>query len=112
MALQTRLPDEVLVFTDNREVVKEVLSRHGVSADVFYEPSLPKPAVYALVGEVSSADYVLPLDDDDIFKRNKVEVLEKVLERSRWPLVKHAVDYIDLASRPIAWGDSPPSLLC
>ncbi len=91
VALQTRLPDGVLVFTDNREAVKEVLLRHGVSADVFYEPGLPKPAVYALVGEVSSADYVLPLDD--VFKRNKVEVLGKVLERSRWPLVKHAVDY-------------------
>ncbi len=73
----------------------------------FYEPGLPKPAVYALVGEVSSADYVLPLDDDDVFKRNKVEVLGKVLERTRWPLVKHAVDYIDLASRPIAWGKQP-----
>jgi len=81
--------------------------RHGVLADVFYEPGLPKPAVYALVGEVSSADYVLPLDDDDVFKRNKVEVLGSVLERRRWPLVKHAVDYMDLSSRPIAWRDQP-----
>jgi hypothetical protein len=86
-----------LVFTDNRGAVKEVLLRHGVSAGVFYESGLPKLAVCALVGEVSSADYVLPLDD--VFERNKVEVLGKVLERSRWPLVKHAVDYIDLASR-------------
>jgi len=107
VAWQTRLPDEVLVFTDNRKAVKEVLMRHGVLADVFYEPGLPKPAVYALVGEVSSADYVLPLDDDDVFKRNKVEVLGSVLERRRWPLVKHAVDYMDLSSRPIAWRDQP-----
>ncbi len=107
VAWQSRLPDEFLIFTDNREAVKEVLSRHGVSADVFYEPGLPKPAVYALVGEVWSADYVLPLDDDDVFERNKVEVLGKVLERTRWPLVKHAVDYIDLSSRPIAWRKQP-----
>ena len=32
VALQTRLPDVVLVFTDNRQAVKEVLLRHGVLA--------------------------------------------------------------------------------
>ena len=30
VAWQTRLPDEVLVFTDNREAEKEELMRHGV----------------------------------------------------------------------------------
>ncbi len=106
VALQTRLPDGVLVFTDNREAVKGVLSRHGVSADVFYEPGLPKPAVYALVGRCRPPIMCFLCMT---YSRGIMEVLGKVLERTRWPLVKHAVDY---RSRLKAGGNSPPSLLC
>jgi len=77
IAFQSREPDEVLVFTDNREIVKKVLDKYGVKAEVYQEPKLSLPVTYARVGEIAAADYILPLEDDDMFKPNKLEILEK-----------------------------------
>jgi glycosyltransferase involved in cell wall biosynthesis len=105
IAAQTRKPDEVIVFTDNREVVQNVLNRYGVEAEIFEEPELSLPATYARVSEVSMADYILPLEDDDIFKPNKVEVLERYCRD--YPLIKHAADFIDEESKPTNWIEQP-----
>jgi glycosyltransferase involved in cell wall biosynthesis len=100
IAKQTRSPDEVLVFTDNKEAVRPIFQKHGVEAEIFQEPDLTLCATYARIGEVASGDYVLPLEDDDVFKPEKLERLEPVLREGRWTLVKHAADFIDAESRP------------
>jgi glycosyltransferase involved in cell wall biosynthesis len=100
IARQTRPPDEVLIFTDNKEAVRPVFQKHGVDAEILQEPDLTYCATYARIGEVASGDYVLPLEDDDVFKPEKLERLEPVLREGRWTLVKHAADFIDAESKP------------
>jgi glycosyltransferase involved in cell wall biosynthesis len=107
IARQTRPPDEVLVFTDNREAVRPIFQKHGVDAEIFQEPDLTYCATYARIGEVASGDYVLPLEDDDVFKPEKLERLEPVLREGRWTLVKHAADFIDAESKPTAGIQQP-----
>jgi len=84
IARQTRPPDEVLVFTDNREAVRPVFQKHGIKAEIFQEPDLTLCATYARIGEVASGDYVLPLEDD-VFKPEKLERLEPVLRGAGGP---------------------------
>lgn len=98
IASQTRKPDEVIVFTDNEDAVKKVLIKYGVEAEIYEEPELSVPATYVRIGEVSRTEYVLPLEDDDVFKPEKVEVIERYC--GDYPLVKHAADFIDEESRP------------
>jgi len=105
IAFQSREPDEVLVFTDNKEIVKNVLDKYGVDAEIYQEPRLSLPATYARVGELSTADYILPLEDDDVFKPNKLEILEKYCKG--YSLIKHAANFIDERSRPINWMKQP-----
>jgi len=100
IARQTRPPDEVLVITDNREAVRPIFQKHGVDAEILQEPDLTLCATYARIGEVAIGDYVLPLEDDDVFKPEKLERLEPVLKGGRWTLVKHAADFIDAESKP------------
>jgi glycosyltransferase involved in cell wall biosynthesis len=100
IARQTRPPDEVLIFTDNREAVRPIFQKHGIKAEILQEPDLTYCATYARIGEVASGDYVLPLEDDDVFKPEKLERLEPVLREGRWTLVKHAADFIDAESKP------------
>ncbi len=107
IARQTRPPDEVLVFTDNREAVRPIFQKHGVDAEILQEPDLTYCATYARIGEVASGDYVLPLEDDDVFKPEKLERLEPVLKEGRWTLVKHAADFIDAESKPTTWIQQP-----
>ena len=107
IARQTRPPDEVLVFTDNREAVRPIFQKHGVDAEILQEPDLTYCATYARIGEVASGDYVLPLEDDDVFKPEKLERLEPVLKEGRWTLVKHATDFIDAESKPTTWIQQP-----
>jgi glycosyltransferase involved in cell wall biosynthesis len=107
VARQTKPPDEVLVFTDNREAVRPIFQKHGVDAEIFQEPDLTYCATYARIGEVASGDYVLPLEDDDVFKPEKLERLEPVLREGRWTLVKHAADFIDAESKPTTWWQQP-----
>jgi len=107
IARQTRPPDEVLIFTDNREAVRPIFQKHGVEAEILQEPDLTYCATYARIGEVASGDYVLPLEDDDVFKPEKLERLEPVLKEGRWTLVKHAADFIDTESKPITWIQQP-----
>jgi len=99
IASQSRELDEVIVFTDNREVVKSILRKHRVKAEVYEEPDLSLPATYARVGEVVNSEYVLPLEDDDVFKSNKLEIIEKYCNGK--PLIKHATDFIDEESKII-----------
>jgi len=99
IATQTRLPDEVVVFTDNKAVIENILNKYKIRADVYEEPGLPLPATYARIGEVSRTDYVLPLEDDDIFKPNKLEVIEKYC--GEHPLIKHSTELIDEKSNVI-----------
>ena len=40
IARQTRPPDKVLVFTDNREAVRPIFQKHGVEAEILQEPDL------------------------------------------------------------------------
>jgi glycosyltransferase involved in cell wall biosynthesis len=103
IARQTRPPDEVLVFTDSREAVRPIFQKHGVEAEILQEPDLTYCATYARIGETASGDYVLPLEDDDVFKPEKLERLEPVLKEGRWTLVKHAADFIDPESKPTTW---------
>jgi len=107
IARQTRPPDEVLIFTDNREAVRPIFQKHGVDAEILQEPDLTYCATYARIGEVASGDYVLPLEDDDVFKPEKLERLEPVLKEGRWSLVKHAADFIDAESKPTTWIQQP-----
>ena len=107
VARQARPPDEVLVFTDNREAVRPVFQKHGIKAEIFQEPNLTLCATYARIGETASGDYVLPLEDDDVFKPEKLERLEPVLKGGRWTLVKHAADFIDADSKPTIWIQQP-----
>ena len=107
IARQTRPPDEVLVFTDNREAVRPVFQKHGIRAEILQEPDLTLCVTYARIGEVASGDYVLPLEDDDVFKPEKLERLEPVLKEGRWSLVKHAADFIDAESKPTTWIQQP-----
>ena len=107
IARQTRPPDEVLVFTDNREAVRPIFQKHGVDAEILQEPDLTLCATYARIGEVASGDYVMPLEDDDVFKPEKLERLEPVLKEGRWTLVKHATDFIDAESKPTTWIQQP-----
>jgi glycosyltransferase involved in cell wall biosynthesis len=107
IARQTRPPDEVLVFTDNREAVRPIFQKHGVDAEIFQEPDLTYCTTFARIGETASGDYVLPLDDDDVFKPEKLEHLEPVLKEGRWTLVKHAADFIDAESKPTTWWQQP-----
>jgi glycosyltransferase involved in cell wall biosynthesis len=107
IARQTRPPDEVLVFTDNKEAVRPIFQKHGVDAEILQEPDLTYCATYARIGEIASGDYVLPLEDDDVFKPEKLERLEPVLREGRWTLVKHAADFIDAESKPTTWIRQP-----
>ncbi len=107
IARQTRPPDEVLVFTDNKEAVRPIFQKHGVDAEILQEPDLTLCATYARIGEVASGGYVLPLEDDDVFKPEKLERLEPVLKEGRWTLVKHAADFIDAESKPTTWVQQP-----
>jgi glycosyltransferase involved in cell wall biosynthesis len=107
IARQTRPPDEVLVFTDNREAVRPIFQKHGVDAEILQEPDLTYCATCSRIGEVASGDYVLPLEDDDVFKPEKLERLEPVLKEGRWTLVKHATDFIDVESKPTTWIKQP-----
>jgi len=107
VARQTKPPDEVLVFTDNREAVRPIFQKHGVEAEILQEPDLTYCATFARIGETASGDYVLPLDDDDVFKPEKLERLEPVLREGRWTLVKHAADFIDAESKPTTWWQQP-----
>jgi len=107
IARQTRPPDEVLVFTDNREAVRPIFQKHGLDVEILQEPDLTYCATFARIGEVASGDYVLPLDDDDVFKPEKLERLEPVLKEGRWTLVKHAADFIDAESKPTTWMQQP-----
>ena len=61
----------MLVFTDNKEAVRPFFQKHGVEAEILQEPDLTLCATYARIGEVASGDYVLPLEDDDVFKPEK-----------------------------------------
>jgi len=106
IASQTRSPDEVVVFTDNKKVVKNVLIKYAMKAEIYQEPYLSLPATYARISEVSETEYVLPLEDDDIFKPNKLEAIEKYC--IGYPLIKHAADLIDEESRPINIVDIQP----
>jgi len=106
IASQTRSPDEVAVFTDNKEVVRDVLIKYDVKAEIYQEPYLSLPATYARIGEVSETEYVLPLEDDDVFKPNKLEAIEKYC--IGYPLIKHAAEFIDEESRPINIADRQP----
>jgi len=107
VARQTKPPDEVLVFTDNRKAVRPIFQKHGVEAEILQEPDLTYCATFARIGETASGDYVLPLDDDDVFKPEKLERLEPVLREGRWTLVKHAADFIDAESKPTTWWQQP-----
>jgi glycosyltransferase involved in cell wall biosynthesis len=107
IARQTRPPDEVLVFTDNKEAVRPIFQKHGVDAEILQEPDLTYCATYARIGEVATGDYVLPLEDDDVFKPEKLERLEPVLREGRWILVKHAADFIDAESKPTTGMQQP-----
>ena len=89
IARQTRPPDEVLVITDNREAVKPIFQKHGVDAEILQEPDLTLCATYARIGEVASGDYVLPLEDDDVFKP------------------ENAADFIDAESKPTTGMQQP-----
>jgi len=107
IARQTRPPDEVLVFTDNREAVRPIFQKHSVDAEILQEPDLTLCATYSRIGEVASGDYVMPLEDDDVFKPERLERLEPVLREGRWTLVKHAADFIDAESKPTTWIKQP-----
>jgi glycosyltransferase involved in cell wall biosynthesis len=107
IARQTRPPDEVLVFTDNREAVRLIFQKHSVDAEILQEPDLTLCATYARIGEVASGDYVMPLEDDDVFKPERLEHLEPVLKEGRWTLVKHAADFIDAESKPTTGMQQP-----
>jgi glycosyltransferase involved in cell wall biosynthesis len=106
IASQTRQPDNVVVFTDNGGLVRKILEKHGVKAEIYQEPHLSLPATYARIGEIAGTEYVLPLEDDDVFKPNKLEAVEKYC--NGYPLVKHAADFIDEESRPINVLDKQP----
>jgi glycosyltransferase involved in cell wall biosynthesis len=107
VASQTRQPDNVIVFTDNGELIRKVLERHRVKAEVYQEPHLSLPATYARIGEVVGTEYILPLEDDDVFKPNKLEVMEKYC--NGYPLIKHAADFVDEESRPINVPEPQPA---
>jgi len=107
IARQTRPPDEVLIFTDNKEAVRPVFQKHGVDAEILQEPDLTYCATYSRIGEVATGGYVLPLEDDDVFKPEKLERLEPVLREGWWTLVKHAADFIDAESKPTTWIKQP-----
>ena len=107
IARQTRTPEEVLVFTDNKEAVRPIFQKHGIKAEILQEPDLTLCATYARIGETASGDYVLPLEDDDVFKPEKLERLEPVLKEGRWTLVKHAADFIDAESKPTTGMQQP-----
>jgi len=107
VASQTRQPDNVIVFTDNGELIRKVLERHRVKAEVYQEPHLSLPATYARIGEAVRTEYVLSLEDDDVFKPNKLEVMEKYC--NGYPLIKHATDFIDEKSKPINVLDKQPA---
>jgi glycosyltransferase involved in cell wall biosynthesis len=107
IAFQTRQPDNVVVFTDNRGLVRKILEKYGVKAEIYQEPHLSLPATYARIGEVAGTEYVLPLEDDDVFKPNKLEAVEKYCKG--YPLIKHAADFIDEESRPINVLDNQPA---
>jgi glycosyltransferase involved in cell wall biosynthesis len=83
IARQTRPPDEVLVFTDNKEAVRPIFQKHGVDAEILQEPDLTLCATYARIGEVASGDCAPPMEDDDVFKPEKLERLEPVLKEGR-----------------------------
>jgi len=110
IARQTRPPDEVLIFTDNKEAVRPIFQKHGIKAEILQEPDLTLCATYARIGEVASGDYVLPLEDDDVFKPEKLERVELVLKDGRWTLVKHAADFIDAESKPTTGMQQPGEL--
>jgi hypothetical protein len=97
----------VLIFTDNKEAVRPVFQKHGVDAEILQEPDLTYCATFARIGEDASGDYILPLEDDDVFKPEKLERLEPVLREGRWNLVKHAADFIDAESKPTTWIQQP-----
>jgi len=99
---QTRTPNEILIFTDNRSAVKQVLEKYSLSADII-EEELTIPGVLGRVGEISSSDYVFPLDDDDAFKENKLEIIEKYLYKDSYVLLKHAMEFIDINSKTTTW---------
>jgi hypothetical protein len=40
VASQTRPPDGVLVFTDNREAVRPIFQKHGVETETHQEPDI------------------------------------------------------------------------
>jgi glycosyltransferase involved in cell wall biosynthesis len=107
IASQTRQPDNVVVFTDNEGLVRKILEKYRAEAEIYEEPHLSLPATYARIGEVAETEYVLPLEDDDVFKPNKLEVIEKYC--NGYPLVKHAADFIDEESRPINVLDKQPA---
>jgi len=107
IARQTRPPDEVIVFTDNKGAVKPFFEKYGVQAEIFHEPELTLPATYARIGEIASGHYILPLEDDDVFKPEKLEVVEQILKERRYPLVKHATDFIDVWTKPTTWIQQP-----
>jgi len=107
IAFQTRQPDNVVVFTDDEELVRNIFKKYGVKAEVYQEPHLSLPATYARIGEVADAEYVLPLEDDDVFKPNKLEVIEKYCVG--YPLIKHAADFIDEESRLINVRNKQPT---
>ena len=104
---QTRAPNEILIFTDDRSAVKQILEKYSISADII-EEELTILGILGKVGEISSSDYVFPLDDDDdAFKENKLEIMNKYLYKNKHVLLKHTMEFIDLNSKVTTWITQP-----
>ena len=64
VARQTKPPDEVLVFTDNREAVRPIFQKHGVEAEILQEPDLiaqsePKALMFDIAVDIAVAPAII-----------------------------------------------------
>lgn len=99
IAVQSERPDEIIIITDDVEKANELIKKHNISnVKIYEEPRQPLPPKYTLLAELTKAEYILPLEDDDLFKPNKIENIKEIIKHKKYPLIKHATDFIDIHS--------------
>lgn len=86
---QTRRVDEIIISDDNSkddtlEIVKTIVTVSGIEYRII--ENIPKKGVsrnFLDAMKLASGDYIFTADQDDIWKKNKVEVFLEKIERSK-----------------------------
>lgn len=113
---QTKLPDEVVVCDDNSSddtisILEEYHKKYGLK---FYQnsSSLGVNANFFQAISLCNGDYICICDQDDIWKKNKIETLFNAIEEIKEKDVPFAVSSlrqdIDAEGKPIAMPQSFP----